>query len=136
MRARHADRPLTVTVADKLPAIDADPVLFRRVVDNLLENAHKYTPDRSSPIELSISRDGDRVSFVVKDKGIGISAEDLPRVFTPFFRGDRSRSRETGGVGLGLTLAKRIVEAHRGTIDVASEVGSGTTVRVRVPAIA
>ncbi len=135
MRARHAERPLVVTVADKLPAIDADPVLFRRVVDNLLENAHKYSPDQRAPIELSISRDGDRVSFVVKDKGIGISAEDLPRVFTPFFRGDRSRSRETGGVGLGLTLAKRIVEAHRGTIDVASEVGSGTTVRVRVPAI-
>jgi signal transduction histidine kinase len=73
--------------------------------------------------------------FAVKDRGIGISAEDLPRVFTPFFRGDRSRSRETGGVGLGLTLAKRIVEAHQGTIEVASEVGNGTTVRVRVPGI-
>jgi signal transduction histidine kinase len=126
---------LTIVVADDLPAIDADPVLFRRLIDNLLENAHKYTPERSSPIELSVQRDGDRVVFVIEDRGIGISAEDLPRVFTPFFRGDRSRSRETGGVGLGLTLAKRIVEAHQGTIDVASKVGAGTTVRVRVPAV-
>lgn len=136
MRQHHPERPFTVAVADDLPAIDADPVLFRRALDNLLENAHKYSPDRTTPITLTVERDGDRVSFVVKDRGIGISGEDLPRVFTPFFRGDRSRSRETGGVGLGLTLARRIVEAHHGTIDVASEVGRGTTVRVRVPWIA
>ena len=136
MLQRHPERPFTVTVADELPAIDADPMLFRRVIDNLLENAHKYSPDRSTPIDLTVTRDVDRVCFVVEDRGIGISAEDLPRVFTPFFRGDRSRSRETGGVGLGLTLAKRIVEAHQGTIEVASEVGNGTTVRVRVPWIA
>ena len=73
------------------------------------------------------------VCFEVRDRGLGISAEDLPRVFTAFFRGDRSRSRETGGVGLGLTLAKRLVEAHGGTIAVDSEVGVGTTVRVVVP---
>lgn len=135
MLARHPGRPFNVNVAEDLPAIDADPVLFRRVIDNLCQNADKYSPDKSTPIDLIVKRDGDRVCFVVKDRGIGISGEDLPRVFTPFFRGDRSRSRETGGVGLGLTLAKRIVEAHRGTIDVASEVGSGTTVRVCVPSI-
>jgi signal transduction histidine kinase len=135
MRARHASRPFTVRIAGGLPSLDADPMLFRRVIDNLLENAHKYSPDPLAPIELAVDRDGERVEFVVKDRGIGISGEDLPRVFTPFFRGDRSRSRETGGVGLGLTLAKRIVEAHRGSIEVASEVGVGTTVRVRMPAI-
>ena len=135
MRQRHPERPFTMTVAKELPAIDADPVLFRRVIDNLLENAHKYSPDRGTSIDLTVGRDGDRVCFVVKDRGIGISGEDLPRVFTPFFRGDRSRSRETGGVGLGLTLAKRIVEAHAGTIDVTSEVGAGTTVRVRIPTL-
>ncbi len=135
MRQRHPERPFTVTVAEGLPSIDADPVLFRRVIDNLCQNAHKYSPDHATPIELTVKRDGDRVCFVVTDRGVGISAEDLPRVFTPFFRGDRSRSRETGGVGLGLTLAKRIVEAHAGTIDVTSEVGAGTTVRVQVPAL-
>jgi signal transduction histidine kinase len=111
-------------------------VLFRRVIDNLLENAHKYTPDTDSPIELAVSRDGGDVAFEVRDRGVGISAEDLPRIFAAFFRGERSRSRETGGVGLGLTLARRIVEAHDGAIDVTSVVNAGTTVRVTIPATA
>ena len=67
------------------------------------------------------------------DRGIGIPSEDLPRVFTAFFRGDRSRSRETGGVGLGLTLARRIVVAHGGAIAVSSGPNLGTTVRVTIP---
>jgi two-component system OmpR family sensor kinase len=113
--------------------VHADPMLLRRVLDNLLENAHKYTPDPEAAIELVATRDGDSVVYEVRDKGVGISAEDLPRVFTAFFRGERSRSRETGGVGLGLTLARRITEAHGGTIDVSSQVGVGTQVRVRVP---
>jgi signal transduction histidine kinase len=74
-----------------------------------------------------------RVQFEVRDHGIGIAKDDLPRVFMAFFRGDRSRSRGTGGVGLGLTLAKRIVEAHDGTIVVTSDAEMGTTVRVTVP---
>jgi signal transduction histidine kinase len=134
MRARHPERPLVVTVAGDTPELDIDRMLFRRAVDNLLQNAHKYTPDPTAPIELAIDRDGDHVAIEVRDRGIGISAKDLPRVFTAFFRGDRSRSRETGGVGLGLTLAKRIVEAHGGTIGVTSEPNTGTTVRITVPA--
>ena len=133
LRGRHPARPLAVAVAGTPPAIHVDPRLFRRVIDNLLENAHKYTPDPDSPIELSVAEDAGRVVFEIRDRGIGITADDLPRVFTPFFRGDRSRSREAGGVGLGLTLAKRIVEAHGGTIEVASTAGAGTTVRVAVP---
>jgi signal transduction histidine kinase len=109
-------------------------MLFRRVIDNLIQNAHKYTPDHERPIELEVGKTDTGVVFSVRDHGIGISAEDLPRVFTAFFRGDRSRSRETGGVGLGLTLAKRIVDAHGGAIDVTSEHGKGTTVRVMIPA--
>ena len=97
-------------------------------------DAHKYTPDRDAPIEVSVQRDGADVVFEVRDRGAGISADELPRVFTPFYRAERSRSRETGGVGLGLTLAKRIVEAHGGTIAVDSQVGVGTTVRVTLPA--
>jgi signal transduction histidine kinase len=134
LRARHANRPLEVTAAADLPAIHVDPVLFRRVIDNLLENAHKYTPDVDAPIALAVTRDGAEVVFEVRDRGVGISAEDLPRIFTAFFRGERSRSRETGGVGLGLTLARRIVEAHGGTIGVTSTVNLGTAVRVAVPA--
>ncbi len=135
LRARHPNRPLEVEVASDLPAIHVDPVLFRRVIDNLLENGHKYTPDGSAPLVLSVSRSATGVAFAVRDRGIGILPKDLPRVFTAFFRGDRSRSRETGGVGLGLTLAKRIVEAHDGSIDVASTPGDGTTVRVIIPGV-
>jgi signal transduction histidine kinase len=135
LRSRHQHRPLQLHIAPDLPAIHADRVLFRRVIDNLLENAHKYSPNLDAPLTLDVSRDGNRVVFAVKDRGIGILPEDLPRVFTAFFRGDKSRSRETGGVGLGLTLAKRIVEAHGGTIDVASQPGEGTTLRVAVPVV-
>jgi signal transduction histidine kinase len=133
LRARHPERPLEVISGDDLPLIHVDPVLLRRVLDNLLENAHKYTPDVSSPIELVTRRDGDDAVFEVRDRGVGISNEDLPRIFTAFFRSDRSRSRETGGVGLGLTLARRIVEAHDGAIDVTSTLNVGSTVRVTVP---
>lgn len=135
LRARHAARPLAVHVASDLPAIHVDRVLFRRVIDNLLENGHKYTPDTAAPLALDVTAEAGDVVFTVRDRGAGIPADDLPRVFTAFFRGDKSRSRETGGVGLGLTLAKRIVEAHGGTIELASTPDDGTTVRVAVPAV-
>jgi len=136
MRVRHPDRPLEIITHDAAPDIHVDPVLFRRVIDNLLENAHKYTPDREAPIVLAVARDGRSAVFEISDHGVGIPAEDLPRIFTAFFRGERSRSRETGGVGLGLTLARRIVEAHDGAIEVTSAPGVGTTVRVSVPVAA
>ncbi len=134
LRSRHPERPLEVRIDPELAMIDVDPVLFRRVVDNLLQNAHKYTPDTKLPIVLAVTGIADRIAFEVRDQGIGISAEDLPMIFTAFFRGDRSRSRETGGVGLGLTLAKRIVEAHGGTIAATSTIGAGSTLRITVPA--
>ncbi len=136
LRSRHPSRPLEVTIATELPMLHVDPMLVRRIVDNLLENAHKYSPDGTATIELAVRKADTGVELEVKDRGAGIPAEDLPRVFTAFFRGDKSRSRETGGVGLGLTLAKRIAEAHGGTITIASTVGVGTTVRLVVPAAA
>ena len=70
----------------------------------------------------------------VTDHGIGIQASDLPRVFEPFYRAERSRDRRTGGVGLGLALVRRIVEAHRGRVALASEPGRGTCATVYIPA--
>ncbi len=137
LRGRHPGRPLEVAVAEALPPIHVDPRLFRRVIDNLLENAHKYSPDPDARLDLTVTAtESTGVTFELRDRGIGITADDLPRVFAPFFRGDRSRSREAGGVGLGLTLAKRIVTAHGGTIELSSTPGTGTTVRVTVPAAA
>lgn len=133
-RARHPRRPLVATASEGLPRVRVDPVLLRRAIDNLLENANKYSPDAGSPILLRTVRADGRVAFAVTDQGIGIAATDLARIFEPFFRGERSRSRGTGGVGLGLTIAKRIVEAHGGAIEVESAIGRGTTVRVTIPA--
>jgi len=129
-RTAHPDRPLQVELSDDLPTIDGDPVLLRRVVDNLLDNAHKYTEDPALPIEL---RAHGALVIEVIDKGIGIAAPDLKSVFRPFFRADRSRTRETGGLGLGLALAKRIVEAHGGTIALESVANQGTTARIELP---
>jgi signal transduction histidine kinase len=133
-RARHPDRELRLEIDERLPQIDVDAMLLRRAVDNLLENAHKYSPESDQPIFLQARPRGLRVEIAVVDRGVGIAADDLPRVFAPFFRGDRSRSRGSGGVGLGLTLAKRIVEAHGGTIDLSSAEGVGTSVRILLEA--
>lgn len=137
-RSRHASRPVELTVLDPLPGVLVDPLLVRRVLDNLLENAHKYSPEPLSKIALTArhsQEDGEFfVEITVADEGMGIDAEDLPRVFEPFFRAERSRTRKAGGVGLGLTLCKRIVEAHGGTITLTSEPRRGTTARVRLPA--
>lgn len=132
-RTAHPDRPLTLEVAEALPDVDGDPVLLRRVIDNLLENAHKYTETPDAPIVLrATSAQG--VAIEVVDRGIGIAPADLSGVFRPFFRVDRSRTRETGGLGLGLALAKRIVEAHGGTITLFSQPTEGTRAIVRLPA--
>lgn len=126
---RHA---LEVRTEGVLPTLQADPVLLRRVLDNLLDNAGKYS-EPSTTVRLELRPQGQGLEVAVRDEGIGIEAEDLRRVSTPFFRTDRSRSRATGGVGLGLALARRITEAHGGTLSLESQPGVGTTVRVLLP---
>jgi two-component system OmpR family sensor kinase len=106
-------------------AITGDPAILRRALDNLVDNARKYSPD-DAPIELCVAGHPGGVRVEVVDRGAGIELADQPRVFTPFFRADKSRTRATGGVGLGLTLARRIVEAHGGTIGFASDPGRGS----------
>lgn len=135
-KAAHPERPLDVRLDEGLPPIMADAVLIRRVFDNLLDNAHKYTDEAKAPIALEAHADGDAVVIDVKDQGIGIDEADLGRLFEPFFRADRSRTRKTGGLGLGLALARRVVDAHHGTITFTSAVGAGTVARVRLPGAA
>ena len=134
-RAAHPTRELEVSVDPGLPALDADPALLRRVLDNLLDNARKYSDD-GARITLAAHQQDGAVSVEVTDGGIGLEEADLARLFTPFFRSDRSRARGTGGVGLGLALAKRVVEAHGGRIGAESAPGKGTRVRFSVPAAA
>jgi signal transduction histidine kinase len=133
-RTAHPNRTLHLDAAEALPSVEGDPMLLRRVIDNLLENAHKYSAQSTDPIDLCAREDAGELAIEVVDRGIGISAEDLPRVFRPFYRADKSRTRATGGLGLGLALAKRIVDAHGGSIDLVSAPDQGTRARVRLPA--
>jgi two-component system, OmpR family, sensor kinase len=137
-RIHHPERALTTKRDPELPLVSVDPTLMRRVIDNLLDNAVKFS-EPSKPIELEASSGGssdatDRLVIRVRDHGIGIERHDLPRVFEPFFRTDRSRARETGGVGLGLAIARRVVEAHGGAIAVESSPEDGTCFSLAVPA--
>jgi signal transduction histidine kinase len=127
---RYPDRVLNCEVSGELPTLQADPVL-RRAFDNLLDNAQKFS---EAAIQLSARRSPDGQFVIeVKDEGIGISPADQPRIFEPFFRSDRSRTRATGGVGLGLAVVRRIVEAHHGTVEVVSEPGQGARFTVTLP---
>ena len=132
-RRRHGTRTLTVEMADDLPPIRADEALLRRVVDNLLENAARYS-DAPTAIELRAGRDGQGLAIEVADRGVGLDESDLPRLFEPFFRADRSRTRATGGVGLGLTLCRRIIDAHGGRIEGRPRSGGGALFRFTLPA--
>lgn len=132
-RARHPTRSVSQSVERGLPALELDKRLFRRVLDNLLENAHRYTPNPEAGIDVLAENAEGGVAFVVEDRGVGMSSEDLDHAFEPFFRAERSRSRQAGGTGLGLTLVKRIVEAHGGRVTLHSALGEGLTVRIFVP---
>jgi signal transduction histidine kinase len=130
---RFPERSLVCRIDEDVPTIDADPNLLRRVLDNLLDNAAKFS-EPSAAIELSGSRGaGNSLSIRVRDRGIGVAPADLERIFEPFFRSDRSRARATGGVGLGLAVVRRIVEAHGGEVSVESSPEQGTIFSVRVP---
>jgi two-component system, OmpR family, sensor kinase len=131
----YPNERLELDISPDLPSIQGDAALLRRVFDNLIDNARKYS-EPGCPVSLRLWQDAERVCFAVIDRGMGIDAADLPHIFTPFFRADRSRTRRTGGVGLGLTLVRRIVTAHGGTVEVKSEVGQGTEVTVTLPAAA
>lgn len=107
---------------------------LRRVLGNLVDNAVKYTPPGGC-VDVSGRVDGREVVLEVSDNGQGIAAEALLHVFDRFYRADPSRTRGTGGSGLGLAIVKAIVERHGGSVAMASQPGTGTTVRVRLPAV-
>ena len=131
----RADQPPGVQLSPDSDAVVArvDPDRVRVVVGNLVSNALRHSDDSAPPVRVSVESSGEEAVITVKDCGDGIEREDLARIFEPFYRVDRSRSKDTGGYGIGLSLVKRIVDAHGGTIDVESRVGEGTSVRVSLP---
>jgi two-component system phosphate regulon sensor histidine kinase PhoR len=117
---------------EPLPAVDGYANQLERAVSNLIDNAIKYSP-RGGQIEVSAKRSAGYIQIEIADNGIGIPAQDLPRIFERFYRVDRSRSREMGGTGLGLSIVKHVAQAHRGMIEVSSTLGQGSTFRMRIP---
>ena len=132
-------RPLAtergVKIHSELPPLKCvgDAERLAQVITNLLTNAIQYNQE-GGEVRVKLESQGDLVVLTVSDTGRGIPAEDLPRVFERFYRGDKSRTVANGNAGLGLAISKAIVEAHGGTIEVSSRAGMGTTFTVRLPA--
>jgi two-component system phosphate regulon sensor histidine kinase PhoR len=125
---------LDVTLPEVLPLVRGDHSQLVQVLDNLIGNAVRYGCDRpGAKIEISAEREGKWLTLNVTDHGPGIPREHLPRITERFYRVDAARSRESGGTGLGLAIVKHIVERHRGSLDIRSTVGFGTSVSVRLP---
>ena len=113
--------------------LQVDPHQIKTVFENLLSNAFKYCEPESDPVKISLERRATDVIVRVEDHGIGIPQEELAHIFEPFYRVDKSRSKDTGGYGLGLSLCKTIMEAHEGKIEVQSRLKEGTTVLLFFP---
>jgi two-component system phosphate regulon sensor histidine kinase PhoR len=129
-QAERAMLSLNLDVAIGLPHIMGDENRIEQVLVNLVHNAIKFTP-QGGRVTISLGVENDAVSISVSDTGIGIPADDLPRIFERFYKVDRARSG--GGTGLGLAIAKHIVQAHGGDIRVASEEGKGSTFTFSLP---
>ena len=136
-------RSLISDFKDRLPGValgplvgepvKADPEKMRIVLRNLLDNGLKHTPENGPVVSIAMAQRPDRLEIVVQDRGEGIPASALPHLFEPFYRPDVSRSRKTGGYGLGPSLCKAIIDAHGGSIDLVSTPGAGTQVTVTIP---
>lgn len=133
---RHGIR-LIEELDPRLPAtVRVDERKLKQIIFNLLANAVKFTPDGGS-VTLAVTPEGTGLAITVSDTGIGLAAADLERIFTPFEQADGSAARRYEGTGLGLSLTKKLVELHGGTISAASPgPGCGSTFRVRLPALA
>ncbi|HPM00235.1 MAG TPA: ATP-binding protein, partial [Bacillota bacterium] len=110
----------------------ADRDKISQVLVNLISNALKYT-NSNGRVTITASDSGDNTTITVSDTGIGISEEDLPYIFERFYRADKSRNRMTGGSGIGLTIAKAVVEAHKGSISATGKLNEGTVFTVVLP---
>jgi signal transduction histidine kinase len=125
-----------VEVSPELGTIVLDPVRLKQILYNLLSNAVKFTDDQGRVDVRAVPQDDHRFALTVRDTGVGIAPEDLPRLFREFEQLDAGPGRRYEGSGLGLSLTKRLVERHGGTVDVASELGHGTLITVMLPRVA
>jgi signal transduction histidine kinase len=135
-RPYQGELPGVLVGCPEVLLLDADAEALRRMFRNLLGNAVKYALPDSRPVEVTASSESSQVVVRIVDDGPGIPEADIGRIFEPFFRVDRSRSRKTGGYGLGLGICRRIATAHGGTISVANAPGRGACFTVTLPSAA
>ncbi|WP_181708477.1 PAS domain-containing sensor histidine kinase [Chthonobacter rhizosphaerae] len=131
-QAQQAGVAVRIDVEDNLPELVADRRACRQIALNLLSNAIKFT-DRGGEVVCGARRDGRRIALYVKDNGIGIAPEDLPRLGNPFVQADSGYDRRREGTGLGLSVVKGLAALHGGTMTIDSALGVGTTVTVTLP---
>jgi len=125
------DRPVRLRV-DDVAVVIGDPSRLRQVLDNLLANVRTHTPP-ATPCSLTVRREGDDAVVIVADEGPGMNSGDAARAFDRFHRADTSRTRASGGSGLGLSIVAAIVAAHDGSVAMSSAPGAGTTVTICIP---
>jgi signal transduction histidine kinase len=131
-QARRAEVAVNLDVPADLPLIVGDKELLTILIRNLVSNAKKFSIQGGS-VDLKARHDSEGIVLFVVDRGMGIPAEDMPNLFTKFYRSSVSREAGVRGTGLGLVLAKEVVELHDGVIELDSELGVGTRVTVTLP---
>jgi two-component system OmpR family sensor kinase len=129
-RAVDPGRPIEAGVQPATVLGDRDRL--RQIVDNLLANVREHTP-AGAPVRVRLDREDESAVLEVEDAGPGLTPEERDRVFERFYRADESRSRESGGVGLGLSIVAAVAKAHGGTVEASSEPGNGAVFRITLP---
>jgi two-component system sensor histidine kinase KdpD len=129
LRRQSRDHPLSIRVDEDVPLVSLDFILMVQVLTNILLNADRHTPP-GTPVDLSVERKGRGIRITVADEGRGVPPEELPHLFDRFFRG---KNAATGGVGLGLSICKGIVEAHGGKITAYTNRKGGLSVSIFLP---
>jgi two-component system, OmpR family, phosphate regulon sensor histidine kinase PhoR len=133
-RAESQNIVLQLQLPAALPVIQADPRSMEEVFTNLISNAINYSPD-GGKVTVSAITHGDYLEVRVSDTGVGIAAEEVPKIFDKFYRSKHPKTRQVIGTGLGLAIVKGIIESHRGSVEVDSELGVGTTFRILLPTV-
>ncbi|WP_053399935.1 sensor histidine kinase [Priestia koreensis] len=133
--AREKDIELIYSKCDNSIHINGDYLLLSRALENIIGNAIRYTETHGQVTIAVSTADPDFVHIIIMDNGIGISSTELPYIFEPLYRGEKSRNRKTGGSGLGLSIAKQVILRHEGTIFIDSKLEEGTTVTISLPYI-
>ncbi|MGB6865546.1 MAG: HAMP domain-containing sensor histidine kinase, partial [Candidatus Aminicenantaceae bacterium] len=131
-QAKRKNILIDIQIPSEFPRVWADPAGLSEVFSNVLNNAVKYSGENGA-ITVSAKQKGNFIEINVADTGIGIASEDLCKIFDEFYRSPNAKSYQTEGTGLGLAIVKEIVEAHKGSITVQSELGKGCKITISLP---